>query len=949
MRFIIRLSFFFAFYACISSSFAQSHCGSGGGATVCLSASGSTNSIDLTWTVTGTVSRIEVYRDTDSNPTGRARIATLNKSALHYVDTSAVAGTQYWYWIKFSASGAWHNSAAATATRSVVVTCPTPSVIPYVQLGGTWSQTGTATVASGDSLILGPQPIADGKWLDGTWTWSGCGTSGNSREQFFTPSTSCTASAVFTDTCGQKASYSFKITTAAKWTNVKYGGGGYVPGLVFHPTTPDLLYARTDIGGAYRWDASATTWVPLTDGFGVKEASHQGAESIALDPTDDRRVYMTTGVTANSLSNLGRLYISTDRGDNWQFVDLPFPVGSNNRGRAIGERLMVDPNNPSILFYGSRTAGLWKSTDHGQSWQQVQSLSSLQMTQPQIDVANNDQGTPIGVQQVIFDTSTTGSGSATQTIYTAVAPDYAALAGLSHSVFKSTNGGASWTGVNTPVQGYHVPHWVRAEDGMMYVAFTKTTGPGADGPAALYKFDGINWTLLKSYEKTEWTNYGIGGVSVYGTGSSTRIVLGITNSWGDWEGKPTVQISDNAGVTWREIGSSTPRIPSTEAFTGWLDDIEINPGNPEHIFIVHGGGVWETKNASATKPTWSERVDGIEEVATLALMTPPPGASYSLLNSSGDVGTLVHTDLAIKPTRNTGTSFKNGLSTDMAWETPSYIVTIGSKHWGGANPGAFYSTDSGVTWNTFASLHPQGLTNQEDFSSLAVMKANHAIWAPNNSVPAYTTNNGGSWNYTDLPILPEGWGRSYRLAADRKNANKVYAYDSGGGWWGPAPKFFYSTDGGQTFTVSSQFSSLSARPEFFGTASMAVNPNAEGHIWLVDGHSIYRSFDSGITWTKLNAAASLWGSNSQTPEVFGATSIALGKAPAGAAYSAWVYVIGVIDGVWGLHRSEDGGNSWTRINDDKHQFAGMGTLAADHNIVGRVFFSGNGRGIVFTQ
>ena len=737
--------------------------------------------------------------------------------------------------------------------------------------------------------------------------------------------------------------------SSTAWTNVKFGGGGYVPGLVFHPTTPDLLYARTDIGGSYRWDASATAWIPLTDGFGVKEASHQGAESIALDPTDDRRVYMTTGITANSLSNLGRLYISTDRGDNWQFVDLPFTVGSNNRGRAIGERLMVDPNNPAILFYGSRTAGLWKSTDHGQSWQQVQSLSAFQMSQSQI--TDNQGGTPIGVQQVIFDTGTSGSGNTTQTIYTAVAPDYAALAGLSHSVYKSTNGGASWTGVTTPVQGYHIPHWVRAKDGMMYVVFTKTTGPGADGPATLYKFDGTNWTPLKSYEKTEWTNYGIGGVSVYGTGSSTRIVLGITNSWGDWEGKPTVQISDDAGVTWREIGSSTPRIPSTEAFTGWLDDIEINPGNPEHIFIVHGGGVWETKDASATKPTWSERVDGIEEVATLALMTPPPGASYSLLNSSGDVGTLVHTDLAVKPTRNTGTNFKNGLSTDMAWDTPSYIVTIGSKHWGGANPGAFYSTDSGVTWNTFASLHPQGLTNQADFSSLAVMKANHAIWAPNNSVPAYTTNNGASWTYSNLPELPNAYGRAYRLAADRKNANKVYAYDSGGGWWAtqPGARFFYSADGGKTFTASTQFSGLQPRSEFFGTASMAVNPYAEGHIWLVDGHSIYRSFDSGVTWTKLDAAESIWGSNSNTPEVYGATSIALGKAPAGAAYSAWVYVIGVIDGVWGLHRSEDGGNSWTRINDDKHQFAGMGTLAADHSVVGRVFFSGNGRGVFFTN
>lgn len=308
MRSIVKPILLFAFFICIPFSFAQSNCGSGGGATVCLSASGSTNSVDLSWTVTGTVSRIEIYRDTDSNPTGRARIAVPNRTALRYADTSAVTGTQYWYWIKFTANGGQYNSGSAAATRMAVVSCPTPTVVPYLLLGSTWSQTGTATVASGTSLTLGPQPLAGSNWADGTWSWNGCGTSGSSREQTVAPTASCTASAVFTDTCGQKASYDFKITTSAKWTNVKFGGGGYVPGLVFHPTTPDLLYARTDIGGSYRWDASSTIWVPLTDGFSVREASHQGAESIALDPTDDRRVYMTTGITV-SLSNLGRLYI----------------------------------------------------------------------------------------------------------------------------------------------------------------------------------------------------------------------------------------------------------------------------------------------------------------------------------------------------------------------------------------------------------------------------------------------------------------------------------------------------------------------------------------------------------------------------------------------------------------------------------------------------------------
>ncbi|HSX84160.1 MAG TPA: dockerin, partial [Cellvibrio sp.] len=742
------------------------------------------------------------------------------------------------------------------------------------------------------------------------------------------PSSNSSSPATASESSASSQASSEPLPTA--WTNVKFGGGGYVPGLVFHPTTADLLYARTDVGGSYRWDEESSTWISLTDSFGITESAFHGGESIALDPTDDMRVYMSTGGSVN-VATPGRLYISTDRGDSWQSITLPFPVGANSQGRAIGERMMVDPNDPSIVFYGSRTAGLWKSSDHGQNWQQVQSLSSLEMTQNQIDAAGGN--TPIGVQQVILDTSSSGSGSATQTIYTAVAPGYATLAGLSHIVFKSTNGGAAWSGIEVPapVQGYHIPHWVRAQDGMMYVAFTKSTGPGAEGPGSLYKFDGTNWTLLKSYESP----FGIGGLSVYGTGSSARIVLGISNSWGEWEGKPTVQISDDAGATWREIGSMTPRNPPDVDFTGWLDDIEINPGNPEHILVVFGGGVWETHDPSATKPTWNLKVDGIEETATLALMTPPPGASYSLLNSSGDIGTHVHTDLTVKPTRSTGGTFANGISADMAWETPSYIATIGSAHWGGENRGGLYSTDSGVTWTPFPTLHPESLTNQADSSSLAVTKLNHVIWAPSKSVPAYSTNNGTSWTYTDLPALSTDWQHGYRVVADRMNPNKVYAYDSGGGWWKSGSKFYYSTDGGHTFTASSNFASLGARAEFFNNASIAVNPYAEGDVWVADGHSIYHSLDSGVTWTKLSATESIWETRptSQWPDVYGATSIALGKAPDGAVYPAWIYVIGVIDGVWGLYRSEDGGNSWRRINDDNHQFAGMGHLAADHSIV----------------
>jgi len=128
---------------------------------------------------------------------------------------------------------------------------------------------------------------------------------------------------------------------ATRWTSVKFGG--YVPGNVFHPTSPNVLYARTDVGGAYRWDAATNAWISITD----------------------------------------------------------------NQGRAIGERLMVAPNNSAILFYASRTSGLWKSADRGQTWAQLSSLATTTLTRDQINAA--PWASISGVESVLFDTATRGT------------------------------------------------------------------------------------------------------------------------------------------------------------------------------------------------------------------------------------------------------------------------------------------------------------------------------------------------------------------------------------------------------------------------------------------------------------------------------------------------------------------------------------------------------------
>ncbi len=87
-----------------------------------------------------------------------------------------------------------------------------------------------------------------------------------------------------------------QTTEPYRWKNVQIRGGGFVTGVVYSDTEEGLLYARTDVGGAYRWDSADSTWIPVTDHIGKNESDYTGILSIATDPSDPDRVYLAAGL-----------------------------------------------------------------------------------------------------------------------------------------------------------------------------------------------------------------------------------------------------------------------------------------------------------------------------------------------------------------------------------------------------------------------------------------------------------------------------------------------------------------------------------------------------------------------------------------------------------------------------------------------------------------------------
>jgi hypothetical protein len=669
------------------------------------------------------------------------------------------------------------------------------------------------------------------------------------------------------------------------WQSVAIRGGGFVPGLVFSTVEQGVLYARTDMAGAYRWDDANYAWVPLMDWLTRPDMKYIGVESIAADPADSNVVYMAIGTYIGSN---GQIIRSADRGNTWTRYNIATSLGGNADGRSMGERLMVDPNNTSLLYFGSRTAGLWKSTDSAATWANV---ASFPVT-----------GTnPYGLSFVVFDKTSGTAGNGSSTIYVGVA----ALT-VGSNLYRSTDAGSTWTlvaGTNPP-SGMMPHHGVLASDGNLWIAYNNGSGPNGITSGSVWKLNTANDT---------WTNAnpaghggGIGGISV--SASDPNYALASTLDW--WAPDEIYRTTDG-GTSWAAIGRNAthdtngvqylcfgPPNCTDPSSSGWAGDIEIDPFNQSRAFYVTGQGVWSSKNSDAASGiVWSFEDTNFEETVGIDLTSSVNTAVFAVLGDIGIIRTATSTLDTPSPTGMvTNPKFGNGSSVDFAGLNPDIVVDTGT-----GTPSGGYSSDNGVTWTPFAS--------QAGGSTIAVgADGSVIVWGQK-----YSTDNGATWTACT------GLSGSPRIASDRVNAKKFYAFGNG--------TLYASTDGAATFTA--------ATTGLSGSGRAAAVFGMEGEVWVAAGANLYHSTASGAGATKVATVSQVY-------------SVGFGKAAPGSTYPA-VYIIGTVSGASGVFRSNDQGATWLQVNDAQHQYGEMDNVAGDEGYYGRVFVTTQGRGIPYGQ
>ncbi|MGI5412508.1 cellulose binding domain-containing protein [Streptomyces chartreusis] len=718
------------------------------------------------------------------------------------------------------------------------------------------------------------------------------------------------------------------------WKNARIDGGGFVPGIVFNRKERNLAYARTDIGGAYRWQQSSKTWTPLLDSVGWDDWGHTGVVSLASDSVDPDRVYAAVGTYTNSWDpGNGAVLRSTDRGASWQKADLSFKLGGNMPGRGMGERLAVDPNRNSVLYLGAPSGkGLWRSTDSGASWSQVANFPNVgNYVQDPSDTsgyASDNQG----IVWVTFDESTGTAGTATRTIYVGVADK-------DNAVYRSTDAGATWSRVAGQPTGYLAHKGVLdAANGYLYLAYSDKGGPYDGGKGRLWRYATATgtWTDISPVAEAD-TYYGFSGLTVDRQKPGTVMATAYSSWWPDtqlfrstdsggtwtkaWDytsypdraNRYTMDVSSSPWLTW----GANPSPPEQTPKLGWMTEaLEIDPFDSNRMMYGTGATVYGTEDLtkwdSGGRFTVRPMVQGLEETAVNDLASPPSGAP--LLSALGDVGGFRHTDLAKVPSMMfTQPNFTTTTSLDFAETSPNTFVRVGDLDSG---PHIAFSTDNGANW--FAGTDPSGVSGGGTVAAAA--DGGRFVWSPAGAGVQYTTGFGTSWQASSG--IPAG----AVVESDRIDPKVFYGFKSG--------KFYVSSDGGATFTASS----ASGLPSGDSVRFKAL-PGTKGEVWLAGGatdgaYGLWHSTDAGATFTKLSGVGQ-------------ADTIGFGKAAPGASYQT-LYTSAKIGGVRGIFRSTDKGATWTRINDDAHQWGWTGAaITGDPRVYGRVYVSTNGRGVVY--
>lgn len=648
--------------------------------------------------------------------------------------------------------------------------------------------------------------------------------------------------------------------SAGGWQSIGPGNiGGRIRAIL--PLSATKIILGSVAGGLWVTSDAGASWSPVNDFMGNLSIS-----SLVVDPGNANVLFAGTGegfFNADAVRGAG-VFKSTDGGSTWAQLAATSPA--SNSDWYYVNRVAIHPTSSSVML-AATGSGVYRTSNGGTSWSKVSSsVRTLQVAFDPMDGNravytrdngvvgySNDGGANWAEATVIggggrVEIAFARNGSAPSTPGTILASvNSDCSSGACGGIYRSTNGGASWTFLSSPRhlsgQGwYDNTIWIdptdpnraviggldlyRSSDGgnswtKISLWYTAPTTPHADHHAivAAYGYNGSsNRTVFFGndggiYRATDITLASTGG-------SSWQVLnngLGITQFYGGaghdgTNGRIQGGTQDNGSLRWSGSGTSWSTF-----FGGDGGQAAVDPGDGNYIYgeyvraALHrstNGGASESSYIFAGTGTGTNIADGYSEVA-------PNGCGGN--NDANFIAPFV-----LDP------------------NSSSTMYVGGARLWRSSNV-----KSATPTWSVVKDYTASAQTSSARISRIAVAPTDsNTVWVGNNGGALFKSSNASqaspTWAQKGAGTLPARMVLS--LLVDKSNANVVYAgfggYNTGNLW--------RSSDGGSTWT--SIHNNLPASP----IRSIVRHPSSANWLYVGTEVGVYTSEDGGATWNSSN-------------------------------------------------------------------------------------------------
>ncbi len=588
--------------------------------------------------------------------------------------------------------------------------------------------------------------------------------------------------------------------SAAHWQQSSVGIGPYsIASIGVSPVHSGIVLAVGSLGPLYRSTDEGSTWTAVLQvnsyratAFAYVPSSstvYFGAGAALYRSTDDGATWTSSTkfsndaiqaivATASTLyvgyMNNG-IYASGDGGVTWSGVNGSLPSSSGSYDLQF---LVGDPQNASVLYTTVSDGKLYKTTDGATTWSAVSSTSyPFLYVQPVTSyLFAVGSAAPAAGLHVLESTDggatftavsghiTGGAGivafnpAASSTLY----------ANLDEGVYKSTDGGSTWSSANTGLRGHHAlslsfsPSVTGEYWAGLYTALTRTLDGGS--------------TFAFFYP----TSLAPAGdvIAVHPTNGSL-VVADSFQACFPCASSGVVRTTDG-GTTW--TAAANPAYPTgTEAL--FLSSIVFDPSNPDTAYMGSSSGfssnhIYKTTDAGNSFAVSSTGMTGFGHVPVDMALTHPTSSTTTVFTADLSAGVYRSTDAGASWQQvTTGLPSPAGCSAAAVDPTTSSVVYASMTATTGS--GLYKSSDGGNSWSMVGS----GLPGNSAPSSLAIdPTATSVIYAGFSGYSGvYRSADSGA---TFSPFSA-GLSNLYvsKIATDPSNHNHLVIATTGGGLW----------------------------------------------------------------------------------------------------------------------------------------------------------------------